>query len=65
MRWLFAWRKTADSLRPQDAATWRYDVPAASASSTAAACGCVQTVQTLDISIRYHQNQPKRDDQPF
>ena len=65
MRWLFAWRKTADSLRPQDAATWRYDVPAASASLTSAACGCVQTVQTLDISIRYHQNQPKRDDQPF
>ena len=65
VRWFFAWRKTADSLRPQDAATWRYDVPAASASSTAAACGCVQTVQTLDISIRYHQNQPKRDDQPF
>ena len=37
------------------------DVPAASASSTAAACGCVQAVQTLDISpschvARYHRN---------
>ena len=42
VRWLFAWRKTADSLRPQDAATWRYDVPAASASLTAAACSSLR-----------------------